>query len=116
MWNMFKGAISGHIQFLATGSSLKIMKNAFYFTLKYFFVLKIFKFLSLLFVVEKLILDPFLKNQNWAYLGINNSRFYTVCFHCMPSSRLSKYVENKLQIASFTSSKAFLKKQKGICN
>ena len=80
MWNMFKGAISGHIQFLATGSSLKIMKNAFYFTLKYFFVLKIFKFLSLLFVVEKLILDPFLKNQNWAYLGINNSRFTQFVF------------------------------------
>ena len=84
MCNMFKGAISGHIQFLATGSSLKIMKNAFYFTLK--------------------------------YLGINNSRFYTVCFHCMPSSRLSKYVKTKLQITSFTSYKAFLKKQKGICN
>ena len=28
------------------GSPLKIMKNAFYFTLKAFFVLKIFKFLS----------------------------------------------------------------------
>ena len=29
MWNMFQGAISGPIQFLATGSSLKIIKNAF---------------------------------------------------------------------------------------
>ena len=33
-------------QFLATESSLKMMKNAFYLTLKALFVLKIFKFLS----------------------------------------------------------------------
>ena len=42
----FKGALSGLRQFLATGSRLKVMKNAFYFTLKALFVLKIFKFLS----------------------------------------------------------------------
>ena len=41
-----KGALSGVKQFLATESPLKIMKNAFYFTLKAHFVLKIFKFLS----------------------------------------------------------------------
>ena len=40
-----KGAPSGLGQFLATESPLKIMKNAFYFTLKALFVLKIFKFL-----------------------------------------------------------------------
>ena len=33
-------------QFLATEYPLKMMKNAFYFTLKSLFVLKIFKFLS----------------------------------------------------------------------
>ena len=44
-----KGAISGLRQFLATGRPLKMMKNAFYFTLKVLFVLKIFKFLSWLF-------------------------------------------------------------------
>ena len=33
-------------QLLATESPLKIMKNAFYFTLKALFVLKMFKFLS----------------------------------------------------------------------
>ena len=38
------------IQLLATESHLKVMKNAFYFTLKALFVLKIFKFLSCLFV------------------------------------------------------------------
>ena len=40
----FKGALSGLTHFLAGDSSLKIMKNAFYFTLKAYFVLKIFKF------------------------------------------------------------------------
>ena len=43
---------SGLRQFLATESSLKMMKNAFYFTLKDLFVLKIFKFLSRRFVQE----------------------------------------------------------------
>ena len=33
-------------QFLIPESPLKMMKNAFYFTLKALFVLKIFKFLS----------------------------------------------------------------------
>ena len=41
-----KGALSGLRQFLAIESPLKIMKNAFYFTAKGLFVLKIFKFLS----------------------------------------------------------------------
>ena len=44
-----KGALSGLRQFVATESSLKMMENAFYFTSKAFFVLKIFKFLSWLF-------------------------------------------------------------------
>ena len=38
----FKGAHLGLRQFLATESSLKMMKNAFYLTLKALFVLKIF--------------------------------------------------------------------------
>ena len=42
----FKGAPSGPRQFLGTESPLKIMSNAFYFTLKALFVLKLFKFLS----------------------------------------------------------------------
>ena len=42
----FKGALSSRRQFLATESSLKVMKNAFDSTLKVFFVFKIFKFLS----------------------------------------------------------------------
>ena len=42
----FTGAFSGLRQFLATESLLKMMKNAFYFTSKALFILKIFKFLS----------------------------------------------------------------------
>ena len=41
-----KGALSGLRQFLAAESSSKMMKNAFYFTAKALFVLKIFKSLS----------------------------------------------------------------------
>ena len=52
-------------------------------------------------VVEKLVPDHFLKNQNWAYLWINSLKFYTVCFYCMPSWGLLKYIETKLQTACF---------------
>ena len=48
-------------------------------------------------VIEKLFPGPFLKNQKWAYLCINNLKFYKVCFYCMPSSGLSKYMETKLK-------------------
>ena len=47
--SILKGALSGLSQFLAIESPLKIMKNAFHFTLKALFVLKKFKFLSSLF-------------------------------------------------------------------
>ena len=46
-WLCFrKSALSGLKQFLATESPLKMMKNAFQFTLKALFVLKILKFWS----------------------------------------------------------------------
>ena len=41
-------------------------------------------------LVEKLVLDSFLKNQNWAYLWINSLNFYTVCFYCRSKSRTTK--------------------------
>ena len=40
-----KGPIIGLSRFLAIENPLKIMKNAFYFTLKAHFVLRLFKFL-----------------------------------------------------------------------
>ena len=42
-----KGALSYLRQFLTTKSPLKMMKNAFYFTSKALFVLKMFQFFSL---------------------------------------------------------------------
>ena len=48
-----KGALSGRSQFLASESPLKMIKNAFYFTLEALFVLKIFKFLSNFLVIPK---------------------------------------------------------------
>ena len=44
----FKGTLSGLRQFFATESPLKMMENAFYFTSKALFILKIFKILSLI--------------------------------------------------------------------
>ena len=41
-----KGALSGLRQFLTAVSLIKVMKNAFYFTSKALFILKIFTFLS----------------------------------------------------------------------
>ena len=163
--NILKGALSNLRQLLATKSPLKMMKNAFYFTLKAFFSLTILKFLFWLFghawkwldkkeqvnfriydattwltiaiqvlpnisrskcnqtvkfgqliecnirnifleksctcVVEKLFSDPFIKNHYWAYLWVNSLKYYTVCFGCMPSWRLSKYIETKLQTTCF---------------
>ena len=40
----FKGGLSGVGQFLTTESPFRMMKNAFYFTSKTLFVLKIFEF------------------------------------------------------------------------
>ena len=42
---LFKRSLSGLRQLLATESPLKMMKNAFYFTLKALFIIKILKFL-----------------------------------------------------------------------
>ena len=34
--------------------------------------------------------DPFIKNQNWAYIWTKGLKFYTVCFYCMSKQRISK--------------------------
>ena len=49
----------------------------------------------------KLFLDRFLKNQNWAYPWMNSLKFCEICFYCMPSWGLSKYIETKLQTTCF---------------
>ena len=45
-FSFFKGALTGLRQFLATVSLLKMIKNAFHFTIKALLMLKILKFLS----------------------------------------------------------------------
>ena len=45
--------------------------------------------------------DPFLKNQNWAYLFDQYSKFHTACFYGMPGSGLSENIETQLQINFF---------------
>ena len=40
---------------------------------------------------------PFSESWNWTYLWINTLKIYTVCFYCMLSWGLSKYIEIKLQ-------------------
>ena len=57
----FKGALSGLRQFLAVESPLKMMKNAFYFTSKVLFVLKIYKFSVFLF---------FFRTNLWNIFGV----------------------------------------------
>ena len=54
--NKFKGALSSLRQILVT-ENLKMMKNAFYFILKAFYVLKIFTVLSWVFGHVKKRLD-----------------------------------------------------------
>ena len=41
-------------------------------------------------VVEKLVSDPSIKNQNWAYLYVNSLKCYKVCFYYMSKSRSTK--------------------------
>ena len=60
-------------------------------------------------VVEKPFPDPFLKTQNLTYLWINSLKFYTICFYCMQSCGLSKYIETPL---AFMSYEVFFKKTK----
>ena len=42
----------------------------------------------------KLVPDPFLKNQIWAYLWINSLKLYTVWFYCMSKLRTNRIYWN----------------------
>ena len=63
----------------------------------------------------KLVPDSFLKNKNWTYLWINSPKFYRVCFYCMESWRLLKYIETKLHSTWFCLTLSFFinKKRSG---
>ena len=60
---------------------------------------------------EKLFSDPFLKNQDWAYLWIV-LKFNTVWFSYRPCWGLSKDIETKLQTTCFYLKESFFQKTK----
>ena len=47
--------------------------------------------------MEKLLPNPLIKSQNWAYHWINSMNFYAVCFIVCPSWWLPKYIESTNQ-------------------
>ena len=51
--------------------------------------------------MEKLVPDPILKNEHWAFLWINSLNFFTVCFYCVVSWELLKYIDTMLQSNCF---------------
>ena len=64
-------------------------------------------------VVEKLFPDPFLKNQNWAYLWIKILKFYIFFFVCQVED-YRKWLELSCWPLVVTSyNKGFLKNRKG---
>ena len=65
-------------------------------------------------MVEKLFPDPFLKNQNRAYLRINILKFYLFCLYYLESRALSKLIETKLQTTCIYLIKKQKQKQKEV--
>ena len=63
-------------------------------------------------VVDQLVPDPFLKNQNWAYLWINHVKFYTVGFQLLVFEDDQNILRLRCWPLAFTSYKTFLKKRK----
>ena len=83
-FHSIKGAPSSLIQFLETGSPIKMMKNAFYFTLKALLVLMIFKFLCWLFVTKKAIKNQARSAWNFLQLPIPACSAYICYFKINP--------------------------------
>ena len=82
---MIKGALSGLRQFFATENPLKMTENAFYFTSKALFVLKIFKFLSRLFGNVAKRLDK--KDQfNFKFYDVT-TWLTNIVMHILPNKR-----------------------------
>ena len=111
MTEHFKGALSGQRKVLAAKSSLKMLKNAFYFTLKALFIFKIFKFLSLLFGHVKKRLDKKVK-VNFKIFGITNWE-KTIAIHILTNILRSKGNHQLMkfgQLIEYNTKNIFLKK------
>ena len=63
-------------------------------------------------VLEKLVSDPFLKNQYCTYLWFRSLKFYIVCFYCESKLMTIYQIMSKLRCSPFTfaSCKTFFKK------
>ena len=59
--------------------------------------------------VEKLVWDPFIKNQNWRYPWINNLKCCKVCLLYVQVKVCQNILKLRCWPLSFTLSKAFLK-------
>ena len=66
-------------------------------------------------VVQKLFPDSVIKSRNWAYLWPNSLKFYTVCFHYVPSED-RRFYWKLLQSTCFYLISSFFKKQKEVLN
>ena len=111
MTEHFKGALSGQRKVLAAESSLQMLKNAFYFTLKALFIFKIFKFLSLLFGHVKKRLDKKVK-VNFKIFGITNLE-KTIAIHILTNILRSKGNHQLMkfgQLIEYNTKNIFLKK------
>ena len=52
-------------------------------------------------LMEKLVPDPLIKNLNWAYIWINNQKYYQVFFIVCPSGGFPRYIKIKALITCF---------------
>ena len=59
---------------------------------------------------------PFSKKLKLSISLDQESQFHTVCFYCMPSPMLSKYIETTLQTTCIYLILSFFKKQKDVWN
>ena len=64
--------------------------------------------------MEKLFSDSFLKIQNWAYLWINNLKFYKFVFIVCQVEGYQNILKLSCKLLAFTLIKAFLKTKKGL--
>ena len=111
-----KGTLAGMRQFLVTESPFKMMKNAFYFTLKVLFVFKIFRFFVLTFGHVEKQLDQ--KDQvNFKICDVTNLK-QTIAIHVLPNISRSKSNQTMIfgQLIEYKMRNIFLEKSYTKCD
>ena len=110
-----KGTLAGMRQFLVTESPFKMMKNAFYFTLKVLFVLKIFRFFVLTCGHVEKQLDQ--KDKvNFKICDVTNLK-QTIAIHVLPNISRSKSNQTMIfgQLIEYKMRNIFLEKSYTKC-